>query len=104
MAEKSAVTRIKELDEERTKLLDDAKAEAMQRAKAAIEDLNNLGFKYHLTQEGTTAKKRVAKGGPCPICEFETSPSHDGRRHRWQKGKKRPFTPAELKELGYAKV
>jgi hypothetical protein len=39
----------------------------------------------------------------CPICEFQTTPPHDGRTHRNQK-KKGPFAAAELKEKGLLKV
>jgi hypothetical protein len=42
-------------------------------------------------------------GAACPICEFQTSPPHDGRTHRNQK-KKGPFSAAELKEKGLVKV
>jgi hypothetical protein len=42
-------------------------------------------------------------GAVCPICEFQTSPPHDGRTHRNQK-KKAPFSAAELKEKGLVKV
>jgi hypothetical protein len=45
----------------------------------------------------------VIKQAVCPVCEFQTSPPHDGRTHRNQK-KKAPFSAAELKEKGLAKV
>jgi hypothetical protein len=42
-------------------------------------------------------------GAACSICEFQTTPPHDGRTHRNQK-KKGPFSPAELKEKGLMKT
>jgi hypothetical protein len=97
---------LKALDEQRAKLLDDAKGKALEKANAAIKELNDLGLHYSLT-EGKTAKgprkgvaktgaaKRQLKDGPCPICHFTTQPSHDGRSHRGQEPK-HPFTAEEL--------
>lgn len=48
----SALDRIKALDEERAKLLDEAKATALTAAQEAIADLNALGFNYQLVQSG----------------------------------------------------
>jgi hypothetical protein len=48
-------------------------------------------------------EKRTIKAAACPICEFQTTPPHDGRTHRNQK-KKGPFSAAELKEKGLVKV
>jgi hypothetical protein len=47
--------------------------------------------------------KDAIKAAACPICEFQTTPPHDGRTHRNQK-KKAPFSAAELKEKGLVKV
>jgi hypothetical protein len=110
VAEKSAIQRIKDLDAERASIFGHAKEEALEKAKAAVAELNSLGFNYMLTNgPGKQAKVRSAKGqgaikaAACPICEFQTSPPHDGRSHRNQK-KKGPFSAAELKEKGLAKV
>jgi hypothetical protein len=110
MADKDPVARIKELDAERTKLLDDAKKEALARAQQAIGDLNALGFAYSLGQ-GSVARKAVRRkaaggipDGPCPICRFRTSPPHDRRKHRFSKAKKRAFNAKELADLGLRKV
>ena len=107
MAEKSAIQRIKELDEERAKIFDQAKAEALEKAKEAVALLNALGLNYQLTSVATKAKpakeKRATAEAPCPICEFMTAPAHDGRSHRSQK-KKAPFTAAELKDKGMVKL
>jgi DNA-binding protein H-NS len=53
--------------------------------------------------KGAPAKAKRAKAVACPICEFQTTPPHDGRTHRNQK-KKAPFSAAELTEKGLAKV
>jgi hypothetical protein len=44
-----------------------------------------------------------AKADMCPICDFQTTPPHDGRTHRYQK-KKAPLSAAELTEKGLAKM
>ena len=48
MAEQSAIQRIKELDDERSKIFDQAKEEALQKATQAVADLNALGLNYQL--------------------------------------------------------
>jgi hypothetical protein len=110
VADKSAIQRIKDLDAERASIFDHAKAEALEKAKAAVAELNALGLNYTLTNgAGKQAKagpgkgKRTIKAATCPICEFQTAPPHDGRTHRNQK-KKGPFPAAELKEKGLVKV
>ena len=110
VAEKSAIQRIKDLDAERASIFDHAKEEALEKAKAAVAELNGLGLNYTLTNgAGKAAKagpgkgKRAIKAAACPICEFQTTPPHDGRTHRNQK-KKSPFSAAELKEKGLVKV
>ena len=112
VAEKvSAVQQLKALDEQRAKILKTAKTDALAKANEAVEELNALGFKYALTdltpkpkaQATTTGNKREASGNECGYCHFKTIPPHDKRSHRIQK-KKRPFTDAELKELGMVKA
>ena len=49
MTERSAVERIKELDDERAKIFDQAKGEALQKATQAVADLNALGLNYRLS-------------------------------------------------------
>ena len=82
-----------------------------KRSSRAIEELNALGFNYQLTKgaqkaKGKTAKEgaKITKDAPCPICEFKTSPPHDGRTHRNQGKKKNPFTPDELKARGLSRL
>jgi DNA-binding protein H-NS len=52
---------------------------------------------------GATAKAKGAKADVCPICDFQTTPPHDGRAHRYQK-KKAPLSAEELKEKGLTKL
>ena len=96
--------------------MDDAKKEALDNAEKAVAELNELGFHYTLTEgasktpaqraprkAASQAPKRQARGLPCPICHFKTTPHHDGRMHRAQKSKK-PFSVEELMEKGLTKV
>lgn len=101
------IQRIKQLDEERASLIDGARKEALAKATEAIAQLASLGFTYHLVEAGRAPRKgapRQASDAACPICKFKTKPSHDGRRHRAQGERKRPFTPAELKDMGLARI
>lgn len=100
--------KLKQLDAEREKLLSTAKHDALKKAEAAVDELNDLGFHYELREQGTrpaTARQgtRTPKDEPCAICNFKTVPPHDRRAHRSQEPK-RPFTDAELKAKGLAKV
>jgi hypothetical protein len=109
MAEKqTALQQIKKLDEERGKILEGAKKEALARAEEAINELTALGFDYELVEptRATARKTRTARKasaadhhpkGTCPICEYATKPPHDKRSHKSQQ-KKRPFTDKELAE------
>ncbi len=106
MAKESAIDRIKKLDEQRSKILGEAKEEAIGQARTAIIELNSLGFNYELKEGSRKASKgaRQAKGGPCSICNFETAPPHNGRQHRSQGKRKHRFSSGELTELGLVKV
>jgi hypothetical protein len=112
----TVLEKLKALDAQRAQLLDDAKKEALDNAEKAVAELNELGFRYTLTEGApsastpraprkisTQAPKRQARDLPCPICHFKTTPHHDGRMHRSQKTKK-PFTVEELMERHLAKV
>jgi hypothetical protein len=102
----SVLDQIRKLDEQREKLLNDAKQEALKKAEAAIEELNELGFSYKLSQSGAPAARKQRQrdpNKPCDICGFVTDPPHDGRVHRSQGDKKKAFTAAELTEKGYKK-
>ena len=61
-AEKSAIQRIKDLDTERASIFDQAKEEALEKAKAAVAELNALGLNYTLSNgAGKQAKAGSAK-------------------------------------------
>jgi hypothetical protein len=55
MIDKTAIQRIKELDQERSTLFEQAKDEALRRANQAVEDLNALGLKYRLVEGAAPA-------------------------------------------------
>jgi hypothetical protein len=102
----NVVQRIKQLDQERSQLIATAKKEALAKAQEAISDLTALGFSYHLIEGHRPTTSRGAhqpKNAPCPVCQFATTPPHDARKHRGQGKRKKPFTPAELKEFGLYK-
>lgn len=113
----SVLDKLKALDDERAKLLEGAKKEALEVAHKAIADLNALGFDFKLVEGPSTSKarrppreraeseapKRQARDQPCPVCHFKTTPHHDGRMHRSQKTKK-AFSVEELTEKGLTKV
>jgi hypothetical protein len=112
----TVLEKLKALDAQRAQLLEGAKKEALDNAKRAVAELNELGFLYTLTEGATSttraprkaaskaqAPKRQARDIPCPICRFKTTPHHDGRMHRAQKTKK-PFTVEELMERGLTKM
>jgi DNA-binding protein H-NS len=116
MAEKlTTLQQIKKLDEERAKLLESAKADALARAEEAVNELTTLGFDYELVEpaRGTALRKtRPARKaaapdhhprGTCPICEYATKPPHDKRSHKSQQ-KKRPFTADELDQRSFVRV
>jgi hypothetical protein len=115
----TVLEKLKALDAQRAKLLESAKKEALDNAERAVAELNELGFHYILTEGASVsastpraprkatskaqAPKRQARDLPCPICEFKTTPHHDGRMHRSQKAK-HPFSVEELMERHLAKV
>ena len=115
LAEKpTTLQQLKKLDEERTKLLEGAKADALARAEEAIKELTALGFDYELAEparETARNTRTVRKGlvpdhhpkGTCPICEYATKPPHDKRSHKSQQ-KKRPFTADELHQRSLVRV
>jgi hypothetical protein len=102
----SVLEQLKKLDEQRTKLLDGAKAEAMKKAEEAIAELKELGFDYRLVHGAESSgggKKRASTQKPaaerhCDICDAN---GHDARAHRSQNPKKK-FTAKELAEKGLA--
>ena len=58
----SALEKIKQLDEQREKLLAAAKKVALKNANDAVKDLNDLGFSYQLVSKSATFGKGKPKG------------------------------------------
>ena len=55
----SVLDKLKALDDQRAKLLEDAKKEALEAVHKAIADLNALGFDYRLVEgPGTSAANK----------------------------------------------
>lgn len=109
----TALEKVLKLQAEMAKIAEEAKAEALAQAEAAIETLNSLGGEYYLGQGGApyytdrlkkTVKRAQKTEGECPICQFATEKFHDGRQHRKQGNDKRPFTDEELMEMGMRRV
>lgn len=104
--EKSAtvLARMRGLQEQISSLQNEAKDQLLQTIQDCIAELSKLGFAYKLVsaQGRAAGTRRKNPDRPCPICEFVTSPPHDARTHRGQ-SKKKPFTAAELKELGLSR-
>jgi hypothetical protein len=98
------VQRLAKLDAERQELFDALKADALQNATEAVNDLNLLGLHFMLVEEGEKTNGST-KGTPsdaaCPICTFKTMPPHDKRSHKKSPG---PFTDEELKQRNLVKV
>jgi hypothetical protein len=111
--QKSVIEEIKELKALLESKTEQAKAEALEKASEAISFLRILGIDNDtiLKQLGfrNRANSRESREGaapkdePCPICNFRTEPSHDGRSHRGQT-KKRPLTAEELEKKGLTKL
>ena len=99
------VQRLAKLDAERAEILASAKADALQKANEAVDELNALGFHYLLCEEGEkpNGSKKGEQTGPCPVCKFMTNPPHGGRTHKSQTVKT-PFTEEELKARGLTRV
>ncbi len=84
--EPSVLDQLKDLDEQRAKLLEAAKNAAIEKANEAIEELNALGYHYRLAEGPALARVLRAKtesetpnrkpnDADCPICNFRTKPS-----------------------------
>lgn len=105
---RSGIAEIKHLQEEIARLTAQAKDEALEQARAAVETLNALGFDYRLIDAaksgGMPVKKRKAANHACTVCGFATDPHHDARKHKGQGSDQRPFTDDELTAFGLAKT
>lgn len=103
MAKKSStIDKFRELQQHAENARHEAKHEILVKAKAILAELKQLGFTFQLIEH--KGGKRAAGVGPCPVCRFETLPPHDGRTHRGQGDKKKPFTRVQLRKLGLQKV
>ena len=101
---------IRQLDEQRAALVEQAKEEALAQATAAVEMLNDLGCRYELVLDGQSQKKSARAGNrkaradkDCPICLFQTDPPHDARHHRSQV-EKAPFTVDEMDKKEMSRI
>lgn len=102
----SVLEQIKELEEQKTALADEAKKEAVAQAQAAVDVLGALGYQYTLVREDKQKKTSTRRGTrkprldrDCTICKYQTNPPHDARLHRGQT-EKAPFSDDELGEKG----
>jgi hypothetical protein len=116
--QKSVIDEIKVLKAQLESKTEEAKAEALQNGREAIDFLRELGidndtilkelgFRARSTPKAPKAAKANGRAGPkdepCAVCNFKTDPAHDGRSHRGQT-KKKAFTAEELEEKGLTKV
>ncbi|MBK8082328.1 MAG: hypothetical protein IPK28_00010 [Devosia sp.] len=62
MPENAVLAKLKKLDEERAKLIADAKSQALAAANMAIADLNSLGFTYRLVEGGVSTPRAPSSG------------------------------------------
>jgi hypothetical protein len=112
---KSVLKQLESLEDQKAKLLGEAKDEILDRIHEDLNALEEFGFKYKLVQvkkrrnqkaaprKAAKSKRRRVSNAPCPICGFSTDRPHDARTHRWQEPKA-PFTKAELKERGLRRI
>jgi hypothetical protein len=103
----SPLQRLKQLDDEKNKILAAAKDEAMSLINQGLTALRGLGFNYKVSESSGRASRkgtRTVRDVPCPICGFKTKPPHDRRAHRSQGDNKKPFTAQELNAKGLQKA
>jgi hypothetical protein len=84
VAEKSAIQRIKDLDAERASIFDHAKAEALEKAKAAVAELNGLGLNTRCPMPAESKPRLgLAKAKALsrrPLARFASFRRHAARR------------------------
>lgn len=105
--EQPALSRIQKLQAEIDSLQNQAKEDLLKRIRADINELNAMGLNYKLVagaRRNGSSQRHSDPTRPCPVCRFVTTPHHDARTHRGQGKSKKPFTAAELKELGLSKA
>lgn len=54
----SVLDEIRKLDEQKAKLLSQAKKEALAKAEAAVKELNELGYQYEIVERGKSSSTR----------------------------------------------
>ena len=97
-AKESAVDRIKKLDAERAKIFEEAKNEALTKAREGVEELNSLGFHYALTDGAVRKKGKRTKSDSPAKFRHPTDPSLT-----WAGRGRTPLWMTELIEKGEGK-
>lgn len=93
---KSALEQLLALENEKSKLVEAARLELVEKINHSLELLKNLGFSYKLVEN-------TSGHAPCRICGFRTDKPHNARAHRWQEPKA-PFSAEELSRRGMRRV
>ncbi len=93
---KSALEQLLALEDEKSKLVEAARTELVEKIDHNLSLLKGLSFHYKLVES------RDGKS-PCRICGFKTDKPHNARAHRWQEPKA-PFTPEELARRGLRRI
>lgn len=107
MAEKpSAIDKALKAMEELESLKQSAIEELLEQRGDIDAKLQKLGYGDHPKAKAPakTGTRERDPNKPCSVCNFATTPPHDGRVHRSQGEKKTPFTEAELSKLGLKKA
>lgn len=102
----SSLSQLRALEKQKSRLLENAKIELLEKIDRDLQLLRELGFDYGLSKKKRIHKRANGKhlsGRPCGICGFETDKPHDARSHRWQKPKG-PFSDKELSERKMRRV
>jgi hypothetical protein len=93
---KSALEKLLALESEKSKLMEAARIELVEKIELDLALLKNMGFQYKLV-EGRN------NHAPCRICGFRTDRPHNARTHRWQQPKA-PFSQEELTKRGVKRI
>ena len=93
---KSALEQLLSLEDQKSKLVEAAKLELIEKINLDLRLLKNLGFHYRLVESHNS-------NSPCRICGFKTEKPHNARAHRWQEPKA-PFSPEELARRGLRRI
>jgi DNA-binding protein H-NS len=99
MTKESAIDRIKKLDAERAKIFEEAKSEALSKAREGVEELNSLGFHFTLADGAVRKKGKRTKSDSPPKFRHPTDPSLT-----WAGKGRTPLWMTELIEKGEGKA